>query len=314
MHHSYVNPDTAAKMLLRNHQFYSEFVRLALNADTVQCLSMKDSEETTALPTDHHTYLGLTRSRDLLREVCVDGQKLLVEIENQRNVDDQMVYRQMSYDMLTYQNQLLEMKHNQRHAMTGVISLVFYHGERKWYGKTCLSKALGGIPESLRKYFNDYRLMVIDVKEIKTEDIRDQTLKSIIEAIQKIYAYKGKPEALKGITLEEEYAMMVGSMTSVPAIAAYIRKRKNKGGKVNMCEAFDYYTRKAKKQSYNAGKIQGYAYGQAQTVMTLLSQKLEELSQATMEKLQSCSVEQTERLIHAFSSIHTEEDVLQIIA
>lgn len=50
------------------------------------------------------------------------------------------------------------------------------------------------IPEELKKYFNDWKIILVDVKEIDTSKIKDEQTRYFLEAIQEMY--KGNFEGL----------------------------------------------------------------------------------------------------------------------
>ena len=45
-----------------------------------------------------------------------------------------------------------------------VVTLVLYYGEEDWDGPMCLHDMLD-IPEEIKKYINDYRLNIIQIKD-----------------------------------------------------------------------------------------------------------------------------------------------------
>ena len=71
--------------------------------------------------------------------------------------------------------------------------IVFYTGPKKWKGPLTLSDYLD-IPEELKKYFNDWKIILVDVKEIDISKIKDEQTRYFLEAIQEMY--KGNFEGL----------------------------------------------------------------------------------------------------------------------
>ena len=97
------------------------------------------------------------------------------------------------YDMLTYYQQF----QNQR-KLTPVFTIVFYTGERQWKGHHSLKDMMEEIPEELERYFNDYRMILVDIKELDATKIDDRETREMIQFVQSIYDVERKrPEKIK---------------------------------------------------------------------------------------------------------------------
>ena len=102
-----------------------------------------------------------------------------------------MVVRCAIYEMLEYLKQL-ENKEYKR--LVPQIMVAFYTGPKKWNVPVKLSDYFE-IPEELKKHFNDWKIILVDVKEMDTSKIKDEQTRYFIEAIQAMY--KGSYEDLK---------------------------------------------------------------------------------------------------------------------
>ena len=71
--------------------------------------------------------------------------------------------------------------------------MFFYTGDKKWNTPLELNDYFD-IPEELKEYVNDWKIKVVDVKEIDTSKIKDEQTRYFIEAIQEMY--KGNYEGL----------------------------------------------------------------------------------------------------------------------
>ena len=85
--------------------------------------------------------------------------------------------------MLEYLKQL-ENKEYKR--LVPQIMVAFYTGPKKWNVPVKLSDYFE-IPEELKKYFNDWKIILVDVKEMDTSKIKDEQTRYFIEAIQAMY-------------------------------------------------------------------------------------------------------------------------------
>jgi hypothetical protein len=92
-----------------------------------------------------------------------------------------MLFRNIGYDGGTYRDEL-----NHGKERYPVITFVMYYGDRPWNRPLTLYGALENIPEELKRYVNDYRMNLIDVKRMSQSE-RDR-LKSdfwhIVKMIQ----------------------------------------------------------------------------------------------------------------------------------
>ena len=101
-----------------------------------------------------------------------------------------MVIRCGNYEMLEYLKQL---KNKKLKRLVPQVIIVFYTGDKKWNTPLELNDYFD-IPEELKEYVNDWKIKVVDVKEIDTSKIKDEQTRYFIEAIQEMY--KGNYEGL----------------------------------------------------------------------------------------------------------------------
>ena len=108
--------------------------------------------------------------------------------------------------------------------------IVFYTGPKKWKGPLTLSDYLD-IPEELKEYVNDWKIKVVDVKEIDTSKIKDEQTRYFLEAIQEMY--KGNYEGLhRRIKMNRDNfiyaAIITGSLDLIRDLP--------EGDEIDMCE------------------------------------------------------------------------------
>ena len=193
-----------------------------------------------------------------------------------------MVIRCGIYEMLEYLKQLK----NKR--IIPQFMIVFYTGSRKWEGPLKLSDYLE-IPKELKSYFNDWKIYVVDVKDIDTSKIKDKQTRYFIEAIQNMY--KGNYDKLhRRIKMNRNNfiyaAIITGSLDLIKDLPEGFRSERRNEGKLE------------EKRS---------------TLKEQLIIKLGAVSNRLEEQLTNASLEKLNVLTRNIFDITSEEDVLRII-
>ena len=111
--------------------------------------------------------------------------------------------------------------------------VVFYTGSRKWEGPLKLSDYLE-IPKELKPYFNDWKIYLVDVKDIDTSKIKDAQTRYFIEAIQNMY--KGNYDKLhRRVKMNRNNfiyaAIITGSLDLIKDLP--------EGDEIDMCEGME---------------------------------------------------------------------------
>ena len=244
-------------------------------------------------------------------------------IENQSDIDRSMPIRTGIYDMLTYYQQF----QNQR-KLTPVFTIVFYTGERQWKGHHSLKDMMEEIPEELERYFNDYRMILVDIKELDATKIGDRETREMIQFVQSIYDVERKrPEKIK---LTRDSALIAGMITKSQWL---IEEARNSEEEVNVCEAMDRYVQKiadearheariegkleGKRIGRELGKLEGKREGKQEekrnVVILLLTKKLGKLSDQIIHLIETSSTELINQLIVQIFDIENEEDIIKFI-
>ena len=166
--------------------------------------------------------------------------------------------------------------------------IVFYTGSRKWEGPLKLSDYLE-IPKELKPYFNDWKIYVVDVKDIDTSKIKDKQTRYFIEAIQNMY--KGNYDKLhRRIKMNRNNfiyaAIITGSIDLIKDLPEGFRSERRNEGKLE------------EKRS---------------TLKEQLIIKLGAVSSRLEEQLTNASLEKLNVLTRNIFDITSEEDVLRII-
>ena len=179
------------------------------------------------------------RRRDIVVKSDINGIYCILGVEHQSSVDQAMVVRCAIYEMLEY---LKQAENKEYKRLVPQIIVVLYTGPKKWNGPVKLSDYFE-IPEELKKYFNDWKTILVDVKEMDTSKIKDEQTRYFIEAIQEMY--KGNYEGLhRRIKMNRDNfiyaAIITGSLDLIRDLP--------EGGEIDMCEGTER-RRKTRKEN-----------------------------------------------------------------
>ena len=248
------------------------------------------------------------RRRDIVVKSDINGIYCLLGIEHQSSIDETMVIRCGIYEMLEY---LKQAENKEYKRLVPQIIVVLYTGTKKWNGPLKFSDYFE-IPEELKKYFNDWKIILVDVKEMDTSKISDEQTHYFIEAIQAMY--KGSYEDLKRLKRmkKENFlyaAIITGSIDQVENVL--------EGDEIDMCEGMERMAEGFRKEGEVRGVIRGRSEGKLEekqnTLLTLLTCKLGNLSKETENTIRSSTMEKLNKLTLSIFDIQSEEDALRII-
>ena len=188
------------------------------------------------------------RRRNIVVKTDVDGVCCLFSIEHQSTIDKNMVIRCGNYEMLEYLKQL---KNKKLKRLVPQVIIVFYTGDKKWNTPLELNDYFD-IPEELKEYVNDWKIKVVDVKEIDTSKIKDEQTRYFIEAIQEMY--KGNYEGLhRRIKMNRDNfiyaAIITGSLDLIRDLP--------EGDEIDMCEGMERMAEGFRKEGRSEGVIEG---------------------------------------------------------
>ena len=233
------------------------------------------------------------RRRDIVVKTDINGVYCLLSIEHQSTIDKNMVMRYGNYEMMEYLKQLK----NKR--LIPQFMVVFYTGSRKWEGPLKLSDYLE-IPKELKPYFNDWKIYLVDVKDIDTSKIKDAQTRYFIEAIQNMY--KGNYDKLhRRVKMNRNNfiyaAIITGSLDLIKDLP--------EGDEIDMCEGME--------RMAEGFRSEGKLEEKRNTLKEQLVIKLGAVSSRLEEQLTNASLEKLNVLTRNIFDITSEEDVLRII-
>ena len=188
------------------------------------------------------------RRRDIVVKSDINGIYCILGIEHQSSIDETMVIRCGIYEMLEY---LKQAENKEYKRLVPQIIVVLYTGPKKWNSPVKLSDYFE-IPEELKKYFDDWKIILVDVKEMDTSKIKDEQTRYFIEAIQAMY--KGSYEDLKRLKRmkKENFlyaAIITGSIDQVENVL--------EGDEMDMCEGMERMAEGFRKEGRSEGVIEG---------------------------------------------------------
>ena len=248
------------------------------------------------------------RRRDIVVKTDVDGVCCLFSIEHQSTIDKNMVIRCGNYEMLEYLKQL---KNKKLKRLVPQVMIVFYTGDKKWNIPLELNDYFD-IPEELKEYVNDWKIKVVDVKEIDASKIKDEQTRYFIEAIQEMY--KGNYEGLhRRIKMNRDNfiyaAIITGSLDLIRDLP--------EGDEIDMCEGMERMAEGFRNEGRIIGRSEGLMEGEKRekktTLLSLLKVKLGNVSNQLEQAIQNSSIEKLNTLTLSIFDITNEDDVLKII-
>ena len=172
-----LTPDSACRTFLSNDTHFASLYN-AILFDGKQVIHperlVRYENDTSFIIDDTKSVENKKRRRDIVVKTDINGVYCLLSIEHQSTIDFEMVIRWGIYEMLEYLKQL---KNKKNKRLVPQVMIVFYTGDKKWNAPVKLSNYFD-IPEELKPYFNDWKIYLVDVKEIDTSKIKDEQTRS----------------------------------------------------------------------------------------------------------------------------------------
>ena len=301
--------DSACRMFFNNDIHFSAFCNAVLfnGKQLINALNLIHFENDSAvIINDTKRAEDKKRRRDIIVRGDIHGVYCLFGIEHQSTIDKEMVIRCGMYEMVEYLKQI-----KKGEKVIPQVMIVFYTGDKKWSAPVKLSDYFD-IPEELKEYVNDWKIKVVDVKEIDTSKIKDEQTRYFIEAIQEMY--KGNFEGLhRRIKMNRDNfiyaAIITGSIDLIRDLP--------EGDEIDMCEGMERMAEGFRNEGRIIGRSEGLMEGEKRekktTLLSLLKVKLGNVSNQLEQAIQNSSIEKLNTLTLSIFDITNEEDVLKII-
>ena len=248
------------------------------------------------------------RRRDIVVKSDINGIYCLLGIEHQSSIDETMVIRCGIYEMLEY---LKQAENKEYKRLVPQIIVVLYTGTKKWNGPLKFSDYFE-IPEELKKYFNDWKIILVDVKEMDTSKIKDEQTRYFIEAIQAMY----KGDYIK---LHQKRKMNTNNLIYAAIITGSLDMIKDivEGDEMDMCEGMERmaegFRSEGREEGILVGRNEGKLEEKKNTLLMQLRCKLGDLSKETENTIRSSTMEKLNKLTVSIFDIQSENDVLKLI-
>ena len=297
--------DSACRMFFNNDIHFSAFCNAVLfnGKQLINALNLIHFENDSAvIINDTKRAEDKKRRRDIIVRGDIHGVYCLFGIEHQSTIDKEMVIRCGMYEMVEYLKQI-----KKGEKVIPQVMIVFYTGDKKWNAPLKLSDYFD-IPEELKEYVNDWKIKVVDVKEIDTSKIKDEQTRYFIEAIQEMY--KGNFEGLhRRIKMNRDNfiyaAIITGSLDLIRDLP--------EGDEIDMCEGMERMAEGFRNEGRKEGIMEGEKREKKMTLLSQLKVKLGDVSNQLEEAIQNSSIEKLNTLTISIFDITSEEDVLKII-
>ena len=248
------------------------------------------------------------RRRDIVVKSDINGIYCLLGIEHQSSIDETMVIRCGIYEMLEY---LKQAENKEYKRLVPQIMVAFYTGPKKWNVPVKLSDYFE-IPEELKKYFDDWKIILVDVKEMDTSKIKDEQTRYFIEAIQAMY----KGDYIK---LHQKRKMNTNNLIYAAIITGSLDMIKDivEGDEMDMCEGMERmaegFRSEGREEGILVGRNEGKLEEKQNTLLMQLRCKLGDLSKETENTIRSSTMEKLNKLTVSIFDIQSENDVLKLI-
>ncbi len=301
-----LTPDSACRTFLSNDTHFASLYN-AILFDGKQVIHperlVRYENDTSFIIDDTKSVEDKKRRRDIVVKTDINGVYCLLSIEHQSTIDKNMVIRCGNYEMMEY---LKQIKNKENKRLVPQVMIVFYTGDKKWNAPVKLSNYFD-IPEELKPYFNDWKIYLVDVKEIDTSKIKDEQTRYFIEAIQEMY--KGNYEGLhRKVKMNRDNfiyaAIITGSLDLIRDLP--------EGDEIDMCEGMERMAEGFRNEGRKEGLMEGEKR-EKKTILSLLKVKLGNVSNQLEKAIQNSSIEKLNTLTISIFDITSEEDVLKII-
>ena len=248
------------------------------------------------------------RRRNIVVKSDINGIYCILGIEHQSSIDETMVIRCGIYEMLEY---LKQAENKEYKRLVPQIIVVLYTGPKKWNVPVKLSDYFE-ILEELKKYFNDWKIILVDVKEMDTSKIKDEQTRYFIEAIQAMY----KGDYIK---LHQKRKMNTNNLIYAAIITGSLDMIKDivEGDEMDMCEGMERmaegFRSEGREEGILVGRNEGKLEEKQNTLLMQLRCKLGDLSKETENTIRSSTMEKLNKLTVSIFDIQSENDVLKLI-
>ena len=202
--------DIAAKRFFSHRDVFADLCN-SIIFEKAGYIQPEDVQDAPTEQTYHQGKLLGSRFRDIYKKIICDNITVaLIGVENQSDIDETMPIRIMGYDWLSYDEQLREIKNARKrrikkikkgkskgllpkdipprppYLLSPVITIVLYFGIDKPWNRDKSLRSCVSVPESLEKFFCNYKIHVIELAWLSDEELDQLTgdLKNLAEQLK----------------------------------------------------------------------------------------------------------------------------------
>lgn len=261
--------DTFEKVRLKNGHLFADMVNAIIfggrSVISPSSLHDCDSNESTYL----HLF-GIDRTRDVIKKYNHESYMIMIGIENQSTIDETMPFRVMGYDFINYINQnknyerrkKIILEHNKENPedrkkqpvfqLYPVTTIVLNYGEARWNKARSLKEMMHVIPEHLQDYINDWKINVINIRDMDYSLLKMKDNRDLVEGIQRLYNSHGEMDSIKKMDINYETALDLFAVTRSTKMLEVVKGMRKED--FHMCTAVNIFEEKMKKVGYESGK------------------------------------------------------------
>lgn len=239
-----------------------------------------------------------SKYRDLIRKAAFGINFVAIGIENQTEVHYLMPLRTMSYDAGEYERQAKHFKKKirkkkgisrseflsgfeRKSRLHPCITFVLYYG-KAWDGSTDLYGILDfeDIPEELRKYINNYKINLLEIRKLTDTGVFRTDLKQIFDFIRYADDKNKLMELVRNDPayqeMEEDAFEMAAAYSKSEELMNIGKFHEKKGGKRNMCKALEDLIADSKAEGIEKGREEGREEGKEEGMKAMICAMREE--------------------------------------
>ncbi len=246
-------------------------------------------------------YISRERRRDVIMLWKGKDSQAILALEAQDQVDFTMVSRTLLYDALTYNMQDKEYK---SYKIMPVVSLVLFHGEGRWIAATSLVEERMDIPESLKGMPNDWKMKIVDIKDLDYHLLKNEDNRNIVKTVNQIW--RKEKEDFKGMEVSKTAARVIAILTERFDI---LERVKGEEGTVAMWS----FWKDIEDSGIRIGEERGMKKGMLRIVITQLKKVLGTLTPELTLRIEFSNEEELNNLALHIADIHSETDVYMIL-
>ena len=169
-----------------------------------------------------------------------------------------------------------------------------------WFKKMETKKELKqmmNVSSLINDYFNNWKSLIFDVKDIDTSVFTHKEVKDFFEGVQSLYGWDKDLSSLKDIELTYECTLAIGVVTGTQALID--KAEKEKGGMINMCQAVSEAIAESKQQGILLGRNEGRSEGKISERLECVIKMMNKLKMTSQEAMNVLDIPQDEqRLIN----------------